>query len=253
VGDEQISTADNISKITRVGLPFNSYYGYKTNGLFQGMEEIETSALPVGMSASDLKPGDVKYTDRNGDGIIDSKDRFVLGNAFPRYTFGFSYNLTFKGFDFGMLLQGVGKRDMMVRGELVEPFHENYSYVIYKHQLNYWTPTNTEATQPRLTPPGASSTKNNYQMGSDLYLFDGSYIRLKNIQLGYTIPSSLTKKVGMQKFRVFVNAQNLLTFSANSWIDPESSEFDSNMSGSANSARNYPTLKYYGFGFNIGL
>lgn len=253
VGDEQISTADNISKITRVGLPFSSYYGYKISGLFQGMEEIETSALPVGMSASDLKPGDVKYTDRNGDGVIDSKDRFVLGNAFPRYTFGFNYNLTYKGFDFGMLWQGVGKRDMMVRGELIEPFHENYSYVIYQHQLNYWTPTNTEATQPRLSPPGAASTKNNYQMGSDLYLFEGSYIRLKNIQLGYTIPSKLSQKVGIQKFRVFANAQNLLTFSANSWIDPESSEFDSNMSGSANSARNYPTLRYFGLGFNIEL
>lgn len=253
VGDEQISTADNISKITRVGLPFNSYYGYKISGLFQGMEEIETSALPVGMSASDLKPGDVKYTDRNGDGVIDSKDRFVLGNAFPHYTFGFNYNLNYKGFDFGMLWQGVGKRDMMVRGELIEPFHENYSYAIYQHQLNYWTPTNTGATQPRLSPPGAASTKNNYQMGSDLYLFNGSYIRLKNIQLGYTVSSAFSKKVGIQKFRVFANAQNLLTFSANSWIDPESSEFDSNMSGAANSARNYPTLKYYGLGFNIVL
>ncbi|WP_233509393.1 TonB-dependent receptor [Pedobacter chinensis] len=253
VGDEQISTTDNISKITRVGLPFNSYYGYKIDGLFQSMEEIETSALPVGMSASDLKPGDMKYADRNGDGVIDSKDRYVLGNAFPRYTFGFNYNLNYKNFDFGMLWQGVGKRDMMVRGELIEPFHENYSYVIYKHQLNYWTPTNTDATQPRLSPPGAASTKNNYQMGSDLYLFDGHYIRLKNIQLGYTIPAKLSQKIGIQKFRVFANAQNLLTFSANSWIDPESSEFDSNMSGSANSARNYPTLKYYGFGFNVEL
>ncbi|WP_316798310.1 TonB-dependent receptor [Pedobacter frigidisoli] len=253
VGDEQITTADNISKITRVGLPFNSYYGYKISGLFQSMEELETAALPVGMSASDLKPGDVRYTDRNGDGVIDSKDRFVLGNAFPRFTFGFNYNLNYKGFDFGMLWQGVGKRDMVVRGELIEPFHENYSYVIYQHQLNYWTPTNTDATQPRLTPAGATPTKNNYQMGSDLYLFEGSYIRLKNIQLGYTIPKNISQKIGMQKLRVFANAQNLLTFSANSWIDPESSEFDSNMSGSANSARNYPTLKYYGLGFNIEL
>lgn len=253
VGDEQITTADNISKITRVGIPFNSYYGYKIKGLFQSMEEIETSALPVGMSASDLKPGDVKYSDRNADGVIDSKDRYILGNAFPRYTFGFNYNLTYKGFDFGMLWQGVGKRDMVVRGELIEPFHENYSYVIYQHQLNYWTPVNTDATQPRLTPAGATSTKNNYQMGSDLYLFEGSYIRLKNIQLGYTIPVNISKKIGLQKLRVFANAQNLLTFSANSWIDPESSEFDSNMSGSANSARNYPTLKYYGLGFNIEL
>lgn len=252
-GDEQISTSDNISKIIRVGLPFNAYYGYKMAGYFQSMEEIETSALPVGISASDLFPGDVKYVDRNGDGVIDSKDRFVLGNAFPRYTFGFTYDLSYKGFDFNMFWQGVGKRDMMVRGELVEPFHQNYSYVIYKHQLDFWTPVNTDATWPRLTAAGSASSQNNFQTGSDLYRFDGRYLRLKNIQLGYTIPAGLTRKVGVQRIRAYVNAQNLLTLSANSWIDPESSEFDSNMSGLANSARNYPTLKYFGFGFDIEL
>lgn len=250
-GDEQISTNDNISKIIRVGLPFNAYYGYKMAGYFQSMEEIETSALPVGISPTDLRPGDVKYIDRNNDGIIDSKDRYVLGNAFPRYTFGLTYNLSFKGFDFSMFWQGVGKRDMMVRGELVEPFHENYSYVIYKHQLDFWTPTNTDAQWPRLTATGSTSRKNNFQMGSDLFKFDGSYARLKNIQIGYTIPGAFSKKLGVQKIHVYLNAQNILTLSANSWVDPESSEFDSNMSGAANSARNYPTLKYYGGGLNV--
>lgn len=251
IGNEQISTADNISKIIRVGLPFYSYYGFKTDGYFQSMEEIETSALPVGITASDLKPGDVKYQDRNGDGVIDSKDRYVLGNGFPRYTFGFTYDVKYKNFDFSMFWQGVGKRDMMVRGELVEPFHENYSYAIYKHQLDYWTPTNTEAKWPRLTAAGATSTQNNYQRSSDLFLFDGKYIRLKNIQLGYTIPTNLSRKAGLQKVRAYVNAQNLFTLSKNSFIDPESSEFDGNMSGNANSGRNYPTLKYFGFGFDI--
>lgn len=250
-GDEQISTADNISKLIRVGLPFNTYYGYKTAGYFQSMEEIETSALPVGIGASDLRPGDVHYVDRNGDGVIDSKDRFVLGNAFPRYNFGFNYSASFKGLDFSMFWQGAGKRDMMVRGELVEPFHQNYSYAIYQHQLDFWTPTNTDAVWPRLTAAGAASAQNNYGMGSDLYRFDGSYIRLKNIQLGYTIPTVITERFGVQRLRAFVNAQNLLTLSKNSWIDPESSEFDANMSGAANSARNYPTIRYFGFGFDV--
>lgn len=251
IGDEQISTNDKMQRITRVGLPYGAYYGYKTDGYFQSMEEIETSALPVGINASDLRPGDVKYVDRNGDGLIDAKDRYVLGTAFPRLTFGFSYEVQYKGFDFSMFLQGVGKRDMMVRGELVEPFHENYSYAIYKHQLDYWTPTNTDSKWPRLTAAGATSTQNNYGYSSDLFLFDGKYLRLKNIQLGYTLPSQIIDKVGVQKVRVYINAQNLFTLSKNSWIDPESSEFDSNMSGSANSARNYPTLKYYGFGVNV--
>ncbi|NQD71611.1 TonB-dependent receptor [Sphingobacterium shayense] len=248
---EQLTTTDNITRIIRQGLPFNAYYGYKTDGYFQNMQDLETAALPVGLSPTDLRPGDVKYVDRNSDGIIDSKDRYVLGNGFPRYTFGFTYDVSFKNFDFSMFLQGVGKRDMMVRGELVEPFHQNYSYAIYQHQLDYWTPTNIGSRYPRLTGAGSASTTNNYQKDSDLFLFDGQYLRLKNIQVGYSLPTSLTNKIGLHKVRAFVNAQNLFTLTHNSWIDPESSEFDGNMGGGANSARNYPTLKYYGFGFDI--
>ena len=126
------------------------------DGFFQSYEEIEASAIPVG---GKVQPGDVKFVDRNEDGVIDSKDKFILGNAFPRLTFGFNYNVEWKGFDFGMFWQGVGKRDMMLRGELIEPFHANYSYNIYKHQLDFWTPTNTDARWPRLTAPGSTSNR----------------------------------------------------------------------------------------------
>ncbi len=250
-GFEQINTSDNIDKLTRIGVPFNAYYGLKTDGYFQSMQEIETAALPVGLSSSDLRPGDVKYVDRNNDGVIDAKDRFILGYAFPRYNFGLTYNVAYKGIDFSMFWQGVGARDMFVRGELVEPFHENYSYAIYQHQLDYWTPTNSDARWPRLTATGSPSRLNNYGRGSDLFQFNGAYARLKNIQLGYTVPALLTERIGIQKARIYVNAQNLITLSRESWIDPESSEFNSNMSGAANSGRNYPTLRYYGFGLDI--
>ncbi|MFZ4263213.1 SusC/RagA family TonB-linked outer membrane protein [Sphingobacterium sp. HJSM2_6] len=247
----QISNADNVINLTREGLPIKTYFGYNKQGLFQNIQEIETAALPVGISPSDLSPGDVRYVDRNHDGIIDSRDRFVLGHGFPRFIYGLNYQVNFRNFDFSMLWQGVGKRDMMIRGELVEPFHSNYSYAIYQHQLDFWTPTNTDAKYPRLTAAGSASTKNNYQMESDLYKFSGQYARLKNIQIGYTIPNEISKKLQLEQVRFFVNAQNLLTLSLNSWIDPESSEFDGNMNGRANSARNYPTLKYYGFGLNV--
>ena len=246
---ETISSSDEIRFLRRVGVPLGSYYGYKTAGLFQSYDEIAVSAVPVGAS---VQPGDVKYVDRNNDGVIDSKDRYILGNAFPRYTFGFNYNVSWKGFDLGIFAQGVLKRDMAVRGELMEPFHGNYSYVIFKHQLDYWTPTNTDAKYPRLTAPGSASHSNNFSYASDLYILNGAYMRLKNITLGYTLPKALTQKVGVQKCRVYVTGQNLLTFSHNSFIDPESSEFNNQMSnGGANSARNYPTLKYYGFGLDI--
>lgn len=247
--DESIWGAEELWIINRVGVPIGSYYGYKTDGIFQSYEQIEASAVPVG---SNVQPGDLKFVDRNKDGVIDSKDRFILGNAFPRYTFGFTYNVAWKGFDFSIFAQGVGKRDQMLRGELIEPFHSNYSYCIYKHQLDFWTPTNVDAKYPRLTAPGSASTQNNYRTGSDLYILDGKYLRVKNITLGYTIPKFVTSKAGIEKLRVYVTGQNLLTLTNNSFIDPESSEFGNRMSNSGgNSGRNYPTLRYYGFGLDI--
>ena len=250
-GDEQITQVEELSRIIRVGVPLNSYYGYKMAGFFQSYDEIEASAIPVGAK---VQPGDIKFVDRNDDGIIDSKDKFILGNAFPRYTFGFTYGLNWKGIDFSMFWQGVGKRDRMLRGELIDPYHANYSYTIYKHQLDFWTPTNTEARWPRLAAPGSDSNRNNYGIGngSDLFLLDGKYLRLKTLTIGYTLPKEWTKHLGMQKARLYINGQNLLTFSNNSFIDPESSEFDSKMSTSgANSGRSYPTLRYFGFGVDI--
>jgi hypothetical protein len=144
---------------------------------------------------------------------------------------------------------------MFLRGELVEPFHSNYSYVMYTHQLDFWTPVNTDARWPRLSSPGSASNTNNYQKSSDIYIFDAAYLRLKNIQLGYTVPNSVCSKVGIQKLRLSLNAQNLFTLTKNTFIDPESTEFGSNMGGTggagANSGRNYPTLRYYGFGLDV--
>ena len=248
-GYEQISKSDEIERIIRVGLPLYSYYGYKTDGLFQNQDDVKNAALPIGVSP---RPGDVKYKDRNGDGIIDDKDRYVLGHAFPRLTFGFNYVFQWKGLELNMLWQGVGKRDMALRGETIEPFHGGYSFVMFKHQLDYWTPANPDARWPRLTAPGTASTINNYGKGSDLNIFNASYVRLKNIQLGYTLPKSLTTRIGLNKLSVFVNGQNLLTFSNIDFVDPESSEFGNNMNASgANSARNYPLLKYIGGGLHV--
>lgn len=251
-GDEQINSSDQLLKLIREGEALGSYFGYKTDGYFSSYEDIENSPLPIGAT---VQPGDVKYRDVNDDGVIDEKDRVVLGNAFPRYTFGLNYDLTWKGFDLGLFIQGVGKRNMFLRGELVEPFHANYSYVIYEHQLDFWTPVNPNSKWPRLSAPGSSSQQNNWAKASDIYLFDAAYARLKNVQLGYTLPNELTSRAGIQKVRLHVNAQNLFTLSRIPFIDPESTEFGSNMGGTggtgANSGRNYPTLRYYGFGLNI--
>ncbi len=248
-GNEQISKSDEIERIVRIGLPLFSYYGYKTEGFFQNEEDVKNSALPIGVSP---QPGDVKYKDRNGDGIIDDSDRYVLGHAFPRYTFGITYDVQWRGFDLNMLWQGVGKRDMALRGESIEPFHGGYSFVMFEHQLDYWTPANPDASRPRLTAPGTASTINNYGKGSDLNIFNAAYLRMKNIQIGYTIPKKLVSNMGLNTVRVFISGQNLITFTKNSFIDPESTEFGGSMNASgANSGRNYPLLKYIGGGFDI--
>jgi TonB-linked SusC/RagA family outer membrane protein len=248
-GDQEINKSDEIERILREGVPSYSYYGYKTDGLFQNQEEIKNSAVPIG---ANLQPGDVKYVDRNGNGVIDDNDRFILGNAFPRYTFGFSYMVTWKGIDFNMLWQGVGKRDMALRGEMIEPFHGSYYYVMFEHQLDYWTPGNTDAKYPRLVNSASPSYSNNYSLGSDRNIYNAAYLRLKNIQIGYTFPKELTQKVRINKFRIYASGQNLLTFSKNRFIDPESSEFGNNMNANgANSGRNYPTLLYYGGGIEV--
>lgn len=252
-GKERIDQNDQLYKIIREGEALGSYFGYKTAGVFQSYDEITNGALPVGAT---VQPGDVKYVDTYSDGIIDEKDRVVLGNAFPRYTFGFTYDVAYKNFDFSILIQGVGKRDMYVRGELIEPFHSNYSYAIYRHQLDFWTPTNPNAQWPRLVAPGSPSSSNNWgRAGTDIYLLNGAYLRVKNVQLGYSLPQQFTSRFGVEKLRLSLNAQNPLTLTKNSFIDPESTEFGNNMGGigsvGANSARNYPTLMYYGFGLDI--
>ena len=151
------------------------------------------------------------------------------------------------------MFQGVLKRDMMLRGELVEPFHNNYGYTMYEHQLDFWTPTNTDARWPRLVASDRQgSSLNNYGYGSDLYKFNGAYLRLKDVQIGYTFPQKWMDKIRVKKLRVYFDAQNLFTISGVSFIDPESSEFGNSMNASgANSGRNYPNLRYFGMGVDI--
>ncbi len=248
-GNEILRGVEELQVILREGVPYRSYVGLKRAGIFQSFEEIENSAVPVGLSPV---PGDNKYVDLNEDGVIDDDDKFIFGNPFPRYTFGLTYNVEVKGFDLSVFVQGVGKRTMMVRGEQVEPFHFNYGATMYTHQLDFWTPQNTDAYFPRLANNGTQSITNNFRRGSDMYLFDGAYARLKNVQLGYSLPQSSIETLGIQKARFYLSGSNLLTLAKTDWLDPELSEFDSNLNnGGANSARAYPTLIYYGLGLDI--
>ena len=248
-GREKISTSDEMQYIIREGLPYNSYVGLKTDGYFQNLDEVASGPKPEGIT---VVPGDIRYVDVNKDGIINDRDRHVLGNAFPRYTFGFTYAMSFKNFDANIFVQGVGKRNAFIRGEMVEPFHFNYGQVMYQHQLDYWTPTNPNAQYPRLAANGSQSNANNFRRGSDAYLNDAAYARLKNVQIGYSLSTETAKKIGMQKLRIYASGQNLFTLSKLKFLDPENTEFSNNLSSSgANSARAYPTPIYVGMGLDV--
>ena len=253
-GATKIDGGDATGVIIKEGMPLNSLYGYKFQGFFQNYEEIQNAAIPTSVDRTQLRPGDARYVDLNGDGKIDDGDRTYLGYGFPRYTFGFTYNVAWKGIDLSIMLQGVLKRDNTVRGELVQPFHADYSMTMFDHQLDYWTPQNRDARWPRLTATGSVSDQNNWSQpyGSSMMILDGAYLRVKNIQLGYTLPKKWTKKFGCEALRIYFDTQNPLTWTKHGFVDPETTGFESNMSGGAgNSVRNYPTLRYFGGGIDL--
>ena len=248
-GGRQLIGLEEAQLLNEIGFPLFSYVALKRDGYFQTMEEIQAGPRVPGLN---VQPGDNRYVDVDGNGIINERDVFVLGNAFPRLTFGFTYNIAYKGFDLNIFIQGVGKRSTFLRGELLEPFHYNYGQTMYQHQLDFWTPVNPNARYPRLAESGSASNVNNFRRGSDMYLFNAAYARLKNVQLGYTIPPRFAERAGMKNCRIYVIGRNLLTLSQLKFYDPEATEFGNRMDNrGANTGRAYPTPVYYGFGLDI--
>ncbi len=199
--------------IVAEGVPFNSHWGYKTDGYFQTASEI--AAYPT--IATGTKPGDVKYVDLNNDGKINADDMTVIGNPFPKFTFGLNSEVSYRNFSLNIFFQGAAKVDTRISGALAEMgIFEGFTHQIFAG--NYWTPTNTNAKFPL---PRKSDQRN--VNTSDRQIIDGSYLRLKNIQLTYTLSPSVSKKLGIKGANVYTSATNLVTFSKlNEWsLDPE--------------------------------
>ncbi len=226
------------SRITREGYAHESYYGYKADGLFQSQAEID--AAPFHYATT--KPGDIRYVDINGDKKIDANDRAVLGNFFPRYEYSLNLATQFKGFDFTAFFQGVGKMDNYLSGTGTQPFFStSFQGSMYKHQADFWSPTNTGAAYPRLT---ANSNTNNYQTSS-FWMRDASYLRLKNVVLGYTLPKTVTDKVKIGSARLYVSGQNMITWSNYfPGFDPEQRDTGGEF---------YPIMTTYTVGLNVNF
>ena len=221
-GKRLFSNGDRL--LSQEGSEFQSWYGYQSDGIFQNQTEVDNS--PVTSDA--VAPGDIKYKDISGpdgtpDGIINELDRTVLGGSLPRYQYGGSINLEYKGFDFSLAFQGVGKNDFYLSESFIRPFQESWLSPSEEYANDYWSTYRTQqqnnnARYPRLSE---NASGNNYRF-SDFWLVNGAYLRIKNLTLGYTLPSDVLAASGFSKLRLYISGNDVFTFdSLTKGIDPE--------------------------------
>ena len=215
-------------------------YGLVAAGLYQDQEDIDSWAKP---SFGSVQPGDIKYVDLNGDGVIDSYDRKPIGYPnIPEIVYGFGFSLQWKAFDFSAFFQGMAHISFSIRNNQTQGFiarNIKETNVFADLYDNYWTPENPAARYPRLT---IGSNPNNDQE-STFWMVNGRYLRLKNLEIGYTLPKRFASKLAMQNMRVYLSGVNLLTFSPFKLWDPDMQT----------GATNYPNNRVINIGLTIGF
>jgi len=220
--------------IIKEGYPIDSFYGFKTAGLFNSPDEVSSHPTQFGGMVG---PGDIKYINLNDDNIISADyDRTIIGSNIPRYTYSLGLNASYMGFDINMYFQGVGKVDSYRDQAGVWAFYVGNSAWEY-HKENRWKPENPDASYPRLM----LNYPNNEQV-SDYWILDGSYLRMKNLQVGYTIPDVLISKTILSSLRFYFSGQNLFT------IDNFLDGFD--VEAPYGALSHYPMVKTFTFGIN---
>ena len=199
---------------TTEGMPIGAFWGYVTDGLIQTQEQLDA------VKRADYQPnaelGDVLFVDTNNDGKLDSNDRTMIGNPIPDVIYGINVGMAWKGFDLNLQFSGTIGNDIFNAMRWYTYFPNDMTNKD-RALLNYWTPQNTNTDIPRLTPVD----NNDNDRFSDMYVENGSFLRLKNATLGYTLPSVLTQKIGMQRVRFYVSGTNLFTISSYTGMDPE--------------------------------
>ncbi len=232
---------------TEVGFPVGSFFLYEMDGIFQNQLEIVTSAY----QGSNIRPGDVKYMDQNGDGIINEQDRVHVGSAIPKYTTGFQMTAAYRSFDVSLFWHGAfGHQIYYQVATDIEGFYRPFNLTM-RYYEERWTGEGTSNTQPR----ASWSAKGNNTKPSTRFLEDASFLRLKNLQIGYTLPERMTQRLRMENARIYFIAHNLLTFTRYPGLDPEMTTSDnSRAEGDAAAGIDwgtYPLARSFNIGINI--
>jgi TonB-linked SusC/RagA family outer membrane protein len=236
---ERSEEAQPYEYLYRKGHPIGQFFGYQFMGFFQSEEEI--AAAPQQFGLTNVVPGDMRYKDINGDGIIDQNDETPIGySTVPEITFSGQFGFDYKGFDMSVLLQGATNVSVNPTNEVG---WDNRFGAFFEEHLDRWTPeTAATATYPRLRKASLPNTNNYYW--SSYWLKDGTYLRLKNLQIGYTIPKKVLKKTPLNSVRFYANGFNLYTWSHVSYVDPE-------MDPNKSNGFFYPQQKVYNVGINV--
>lgn len=244
-GFQMYDNVQNLGQVARseAGQPFTFFYGLKTNGVFQNQAEIDAYVDANGNKIQpDARPGFVRFVDQNGDGTINDDDRVNLGKGTPDWTFGVTFNAAWKGVDFMMFWQGTQGNEIFDATRRLDLSGIN----LPGWMRGRWTGEGTSDKLPIYILGDATNWK-----ASDLYVHDGSYLRLKNIELGYTLPQSLTRKVFIQRLRGYVACENLLTFTKYYGFDPEIAPSASDYKSNGMDFGVYPQPRTIRVGLNV--
>lgn len=232
-------SGNNITPLTRttVGRPVGEFYGYKVIGVFQNQAEVD--AYP---HIANAKPGTLKFEDVNGDNLIDAKDRTRIGNPNPPIMYGFGFGLNYKNFDFSMFCQGVLGNKIFNENRLLMSLTNQFDKAFYD---NRWTGEGTSNTYP--TPKVLVGDPRSYV--NSFYVEDGSYFRIKTIQIGYNLPSRILDKISVKNVRLYLNAENPLTVFKYNGFSPEVASSSPLLTGINNGV--YPLSSVYSMGINL--
>lgn len=239
-----LEEAENVPPaVKKEGKPLNQFIGLKAIGIFQSQEEIDNSpdqSALGGTTGGKVHPGDVRYADINGDGVVNADDRGAVGRSnIPQLIYGIMGGVAYKGLELNFMFQGAGMVDQYLTQQAIGAFFNGGK--VAEVWLDRWTPNNPGAEYPRiLVDPGQNAPSSATSLSS-LWLQDASYLRLKNVELSYSFPSKLISSLGLGGLRVYVSGQNLLTFT-DMFVDPE----NANEHG-----RYYPQMKVYNLGATV--